>query len=135
MSDTISWYYPEQLHDEHGYPTNEALDYIKNWAVIHGQKFGDNTKVGEFFGKDKHEELISYIKDLWWYGDDGVVYEDGLLELHTMGWSGNEEIIAELKDTDLWLTKFKAKSAGGHYFFKIDAESEHDWHIVKSKNK
>ena len=133
MSDTVSWRYPEQLHDEHGYPTNDALDYIKNWGLQCRQL--EKPKQGEFFGKGKHEELISYIKDLWWYGDDGVVYEDGLLELHTMGWSGNEEIIAELKDTDLWLTKFQAKSAGGHYFFKIDAESEYDWHIVKSKDK
>jgi hypothetical protein len=133
MSDTISWYYPDQLHDEHGYPTNDALDYIKNWALIF--KTGGDTKQGEFFGKNKLEELISYIKDLWWYGDDGVVYEDGLLELHTMGWSGNEEIISELKDTDLWLMKFKAHLAGGHYYFKIDSDSEHDWHIVKSKDK
>ena len=133
MSDTISWYYPDQLHDEHGYPTNDALDYIKNWALIF--KTSGDTKQGEFFGKNKHEELISYIKDLWWYGDDGVVYEDGLLELHTMGWSGNEEIISELKDTDLWLMKFKAHLAGGHYYFKIDSDSEHDWHIVKSKDK
>ena len=134
MSDTISWKYPEELFGEEGYPTSEALDYVKNWAIIFGTG-NTNTKQGEFFGKGKYEELISYIKDLWWYGDDGVVYEDGLLELHTMGWSGNEEIIAELKDTDLWLTKFQAKSAGGHYFFKIDAESEYDWHIVKSKDK
>lgn len=133
MSDTISWYYPEQLHDEHGYPTNDALDYIKNWGLQWRQL--EKPKQGEFFGKDKYEELISYIKDLWWYGDDGVVYEDGLLELHTMGWSGNEDIISILKDTNLWLTKFKAKSAGGHYYFKIDAESEYDWHIVKSKDK
>jgi hypothetical protein len=132
MSDTISWYYPDQLHDEHGYPTNDALDYIKNWALIF--KRDSDTKQGEFFGKNKLEELISYIKDLWWYGDDGVVYEDGLLELHTMGWSGNEEIISELKDTDLWLMKFKAHLAGGHYYFKIDSDSEHDWHIVKSKD-
>ena len=133
MSDTVSWKYPEELFDGDGYPTEEALDYIKNWGLQWRQL--EKPKQGEFFGKNKYEELISYIKDLWWYGDDGVVYEDGLLELHTMGWSGNEEIIAELKHTDLWLTKFRAKSAGGHYFFKIDAESEYDWHIVKSKDK
>jgi len=67
--------------------------------------------------------------------EDGVELKDGLLELHTFGWSGNEDIISILKDTNLWLTKFKAKSAGGHYYFKIDAESEYDWHIVKSKDK
>ena len=132
MSDTISWYYPEQLHDEHGYPTNDALDYIKNWALIF--KRDSDTKQGEFFGKNKHEELIEYIKQLWTY-DDAIEYKDGMLEIHTYGWSGNEEIISELKDTDLWLMKFRAHVTGGHYYFKIDSDSDEDWYIVKSKDK
>ena len=127
MSDTIIWEYPDQLHDEHGYPTNDALDYIKNWAFVNG-------KTGSKFGKDSLNELIEYIKALWWYGEEAVEYHDGLLELHTYGWSGNEEIISELKNTDLWLMKFKAHLAGGHYYFKIDSDSEYDWHIVKSKD-
>ena len=132
MNDTITWDYPKELFDENGYPTPEALDYIKNWAFING-------KVGSKFGKGLHNELIEYIKELWWFSQDGIEYQDeiqdGLLEIHTLGWSGNEEIISELKDTDLWLMKFRAKAAGGHYYFKIDAESEYDWHIVKSKDK
>jgi hypothetical protein len=131
MSDTVTWDYPKELHDKDGYPTSEALDYIKNWAVIYGRL---TNKFGSKFCKGLQDELVEYIKSIWCY-DDAVVYEDGLLELHTYGWSGNEEIISELKDTDLWLMKFKAHLAGGHYYFKIDSDSEHDWHIVKSKDK
>jgi hypothetical protein len=132
MSDTITWDYPKELHDEDGYPTPEALDYIKNWGVTYGQL---DTKFGSKFGNRLYNELVEYIRDLWWFSQDGIEYQDGLLEIHTLGWSGNEDIVAELKNTDLWMFKFKAQTAGGHYYFKIDSESEHDWYIVKSKDK
>ena len=132
MSDkVIQWEYPDQLHDENGYPTNEALDYIKNWAIIHEQL---GSKTGFKCGKGLYDELIAYIKELWTY-NDAIEYKDGLLEIHTYGWSGNEEIISELKNTDLWLMKFRAQQSGGHYYFKIDSDSDEDWHIVKSKDK
>lgn len=131
MSDTITWDYPKELHDKDGYPTSEALDYIRNWAVIYGRK---SAKFGSKFGKGLKDELIDYVKSIWCY-DDTVVYEDGLLELHTYGWSGNEVIVDELRNTDLWMFKFRAQTAGGHYYFKLDSDSEYDWHIVKSKDK
>ncbi len=134
MSDkVIQWEYPDQLHDEHGYPTNDALDYIKNWSLIYGQT-RETSKKGHKWGQQSHDELIEYIKGLWWGGDDAIVYEDGLLELHTYGWSGNEEIIEELRSTDLWMFKFRAKMSGGHYYFKLHDEMSPDWWVVKSKD-
>ena len=124
MSDTIFWKYPEELLDEDGYPTEEALDYIRNWQVG-----------GEYWCKSMYKELIEYIKSIWWMASDAVEFEGGLLELHTYGWSGNESIIDELNKTDLWLMKFRAKQAGGHYYFKIDSEAEEDWWVVRSKDK
>ena len=130
----VAWEYPEQLHDDEGYPTDAALDYLRNWALIWRQL--DEPKVGRYFSTEEDlYHLVDYLKVLWWMPEDGVELKDGLLELHTFGWSGNEDIVAILKDTNLWLTKFQCKSAGGHYYFKIDAESEYDWHIVKSKDK
>lgn len=131
MSDIITWDYPKTHHDENGYPTSEALDYIKNWTVVYEQL---STKFGSKFGKGLYDELIEYVKSIWCY-DDTIQYEDGLLEMHTIGWSGNEVIIDELRETDLWMFKFSAQTAGGHYYFKINKDSEHDWHIVKSKDK
>jgi hypothetical protein len=127
--DATTWNYPNQLMDDDGYPTQETLDYIKNWSM-----FDDNneTKIGEFFGKGKYDELIEFIKTIWVY-KDAITYENGLLEIHTLGWSGNEDIIYELKKTDLWLIKFRCKQTGGHYYFKIDSESEWDFTVEKYK--
>lgn len=129
-NDTISWDYPTHLMDSEGYPTSEALDYIKNWAVIWGRG-GNETKVGKYFGKDKHEELIEYVKSIWAY-NDAIVYEDGLLEIHTVGWSGNEDIIEELRKTDLWLMKHRATQTGGHYYFRLE-DKGFDWEVTKIK--
>ena len=123
-NNTISFDFPNQLMDSEGYPTQEALDYIKNWSFHHG---------GQYFGKGKYEELIEYIKSIWAY-NDAIVYEDGLLEIHTYGWSGNEDIIEELKKTDLWLMRHRATQTGGHYYFKIDKDSEFDYWVTKQKN-
>lgn len=123
MSDTILWKYPEELFTEDGYPTQEALDYIRNWQVN-----------GEYWCKSMYRELIDYVKSIWTY-NDAIEEENGLLEIHTYGWSGNEDIIDELNKTDLWLMKFRAKQSGGHYYFKLDSDSEYDWWVVKSKDK
>ena len=125
-NNTISWDYPKQLMDNEGYPTSEALDYIRNWSFYHG-------RVGQYFGEGKYEELIEYIKSIWAY-NDAIVYEDGLLEIHTYGWSGNEDIIEELKHTNLWLMRHRATQTGGHYYFKIDKDSEFDYWVTKQKN-
>lgn len=130
MNNTISWDYPEELFDVVGYPTPQSLDYLKNWSIIIGNN-SEFTKFGKYFSEGEYEKLISYILELWW--GDGVKYKDGLLELHTGGWSGNEEIIDELKNTNLWLQKLRIQQAGGHYFFRIDGDSELDWLIVKNK--
>ena len=130
--DTISWEYPKQLMDENGYPTSEALDYIKNWSLQWGRSEDTPVKAGQYFGKGMHEELIEYVTSIWTY--DSINYEDGLLEIHTGGWSGNEEIIDELKKTDLWLTKFKCHQTGGHYFFELEAKG-YKWEVTKLKDE
>ena len=129
MSSVIHWDYPTTLIDNDGYPTPEALDYIKNWSVITSSNDVE-VKTGKFFGKGKFDELIEYIKTIWTY-KDAIEYENGLLEIHTYGWSGNEDIIEELKLTDLWLLKFRCRQTGGHFYFKVTDESEMDWVVTK----
>ena len=123
--DEVYWDYPTTLRDEEGYPTPAALDYIRNWSF-------QQEKTGKNFGKGMYGELIEYIKTIWTY-DNAIVYEGGLLEIHTLGWSGNEDIIDELKHTDLWLLKFRCKQTGGHYYFKVTDESQMDWVVTKEK--
>ncbi len=133
MSSIIHWEYPKTLIDNEGYPTPEALDYIKNWSIhTHTDSISSNgnAKSGKFFGKGKFDELIEYIKTIWTY-KDAIEYENGLLEIHTYGWSGNEDIIDELKLTDLWLLKFRCERTGGHYYFKVTDYNDFDWVVTK----
>jgi hypothetical protein len=123
--DTLSYHYPTTLMDSDGYPTQEALDYIKNWTY-------ENHVTGEYFGKQMYDELIEYIRSIYVY-NDAINYEDGLLEIHTFGWSGNEDIIEELKKTDLWLLKFRCEQTGGHYYFQIE-DKGFDWQVSKIKD-
>ena len=63
----------------------------------------------------------SYIKESW--GIDRVWHKNPVLifELHTGGWSGNEEIIKALQDNKLfWLMWWQKTERGGHYTFEID---------------
>jgi hypothetical protein len=127
MTIEIEYNYPNELHDEDGYPTQEALDYIKNWSIDYNN---GEVKMGKHFGKANYNELIDYIKSIWTY-KDAIEYENGLLEIHTYGWSGNEDIIHELKNTDMWDFKFRCQQTGGHYYFKVTDESEMDWVVIK----
>lgn len=128
---------PDEVVTEDGYPTDEALEYIKNWAadmVLEPTPEDPSRRVmkfGKYFGDvSKKEELLSFIEEIWWMPDWGFVRHDkGHLELHTAGWSGNEAIIRELKETALWLMDWKRTEAGGHYYFNIgggDIVSRHE---------
>jgi hypothetical protein len=68
-------------------------------------------------------ELIRYIKSIWAYADQGYFKwnkRSRRLELHTAGWSANEEIIKHLRKNRFFFTYYWMKSErGGHYYFKI----------------
>jgi hypothetical protein len=91
------------------YPTEEELDKIRNYDTI----------------KDSIEEFINFLKEKWEYADCGYFtrnysYNEIELELHTGGWSGNEDIIAALQENRLfWMFYWQKSERGGHYYFKI----------------
>ncbi len=100
---------PEILLDSDGYPTQEYLDWIENY------KYTDMP-------------IMDFIDNLEWYFDDwGFILKRKYngrrkLELHTGGWSGNEEIIRAITG-NIHLTAFKMKyvmwRTGGHYYFEL----------------
>lgn len=103
---------PEDLLDEEGYPTNEWLNFLIDYEP-------DVMPI---------LDLIELIKQSWHFGDWGYKIdknEDGTttLELHTGGWSGNEDIISAIK-SNVYLTQFQLKyvmwKTGGHYYFEIN---------------
>ena len=132
MEEKLDYPYPEELFDVDGYPTEEALNYIRNWGSEKNEEKNELV-FGKFFSSSNTSELIEYVKSLWNYGDYAYKEEDGLFELHTFGWSGNESIVYELKNTILWMMKLRVHQTGGHYYFKLDKDSDYDWEVTKVK--
>ena len=92
------------MPDQDGYPTEEELETLAKWS-------GDDALA-----------LIEYIKSIWWAPDWGFVLKGKRvlkLELHTGGWSGNEEIIGVLMNNFFWHFYWEKSERGGHYYFEI----------------
>ncbi len=83
------------------YPSEEELRAIRNWDTIH-------DPLG----------LVEFVRDVWWNPDWGFKKTKHKLELHTGGWSGNEDIINALKEnTMFWWVYWETSKRGGHYWF------------------
>ncbi len=98
------------------YPRDDELNKIENW----------NWEAG-------FKSLIEFIQNLWWQPDWGFNLREGRdhifrkkcmkLELHTGGWSGNEDIINSLKRNYMfWSMCWRKSMAGGHYGFEISMD-------------
>lgn len=99
--------------DNEGYPEQQELDKIRAWDY-----------------KDVFA-MLDYIAERWNYGDwlfkrewkyDDLYKRHELhLELHTGGWSGNEDIINAILE-NLWfkILWYAEWSRGGHYKFIIN---------------
>lgn len=98
--------------DKEGYPDTHELKKISTWDY-----------------KDVFN-LIDYIHECWnyshgfikeWKYDDIFKRHELHLELHTGGWSGNEDLIKAIMDNEwiqmLWYAEWKR---GGHYKFIIN---------------
>jgi len=97
--------------DDGGYPTEEFLDFVKQYEP------DESLPVMDFI-----EKVISTA----WMHRGFKLHRKyrGIrkLELHTGGWSGNEETIGAIT-SNIYLTHFKMKyvmwRTGGHYYFEI----------------
>ena len=99
---------PEELLDIDGYPTEEYLDFIRGY---------------DFLFEDVRP-FLDILRDGWAYRDWGFKFrrkykDHQTLELHTAGWSGNEEVIGALKETYFFTLYWEKTHRGGHYYFKI----------------
>ncbi len=94
----------EELLDDDGYPTELALEVIRNW--VHTDPHG----------------CFAFCRDLWRYP------HYFLREIHpahiqwrvsTGGWGGNEDIIKALRDNQrIWAITWQEIKRGGHYVFQ-----------------
>ena len=93
------------MPDTDGYPTEEELETIENWNA---------TTVQEY------EKLFEYIQSIWHWSDYAIKHDISHYELHTGGWSGNEDIIRAMKQNYiLWACSCELERRGGHYYFNL----------------
>ena len=104
---------PTPTKDADGlYPSEESLTAIREWPL------------GDLAG------LMVFIKALWWAADWGWREFDGkddfdkpihVYWISTGGWSGNEELIAALQESQHgihWSQLFREHHVGGHYMLQ-----------------
>lgn len=97
--------------DKDGYPTGKELDTIRNWD----------------FNKKSIQDFLEHIHSCWhwadgpgWQGYHLTGKNILRLELHTGGWSGNENVIEALCENFVfWVMYWEKSVRGGHYYFRI----------------
>lgn len=122
----------EKFIDEDGYPTEEALERIRNWD------FADRKELLDFICELWHWDDYAERKE-WKRGSNecchfkgpGSFYErEGYVYIFsTGGWSGNESLINALKENKIiWRKVFWSHRTGGHYrlFANVDLDDYND---------
>ena len=121
------------------YPTEKDLKFLRDYDLA----------------KLPVKPLIEFIQSIWWYPegielrerkDDFKSIKDTndkvgsyqrykVIHMHTIGWSGNEDIMAALEKNEWFFCFFwESSKRGGHYCFEINME-EWDKNIEKKNVK
>ena len=92
------------LRDKMQDVTGATFELVKNYDVL---------------TKDV-EEFVQLIIDLWDTNYGSATYENGILELHTGGWSENEEVYSAIRQNFMFMSGYwTLELHGGHYWFVI----------------
>lgn len=85
------------------YPSEQELDAIREWR------------------REDFRGLLGFVRDRWWPDRDYGWQEDGRrYAIATGGWSGNEELVAALKqNTMFWMLCWQMSRRGGYYEFEV----------------
>jgi hypothetical protein len=71
---------------------------------------------------NKYKDLKGWmdaIKAIWHWPEFVAQKDKECYELHTGGWSGNEDIIGAMKENQMmWVLYWKQSTRGGHYIFE-----------------
>lgn len=88
--------------DDDGYPTDAALERLRQWDIADPRGW------------------LEFARSLWWSKDWGWPKLEG--EVSTGGWSGNESIIAAMREAHfgiLWHQVWWQTRRGGHYLISL----------------
>lgn len=77
------------------------------------------------------DEAFLLFKSLYDTNYGTIDENDNLIAIHTGGWSDNEELIHEFKETGWWFKNHKITAKGGHYYFNTDYYADKEWAIVE----
>jgi hypothetical protein len=84
-----------------------------------------NPKAFELAG-----EAFLLFKSLYNTHYGSITEDDNLISVHTGGWSDNEQLISEFKETAWWFNYHEITTRGGHYYFNTDFYADKDWKIM-----
>ena len=77
---------------------------------------------------DLDNEAFELFKSLYNYAAGDIIETDGLVEVHTGGWSENEVLVLEFQATWWWAKYHEITKKGGHYYFDMSGGKE--WQVV-----
>ena len=96
------------------------LFYIKEA----GQIVGVNSDAFDLAG-----EAFSLFKELFNDNYGSIREHENLISIHSGGWSDNESLIMDFKETGWWVKNYKISRVGGHYYFDTDIHADNKWSI------
>lgn len=76
------------------------------------------------------QEAFSLFKELYDTHYGSIKENGNLISIHTGGWSENEILIHEFKDTAFWWRFHQITAKGGHYYFNTDSHANMEWNII-----
>ncbi|MEK6880188.1 MAG: hypothetical protein AABY22_11290 [Nanoarchaeota archaeon] len=101
------------------YPSNLTLKKVSDFDILKTNFKGIN-------------DFLEFMKDIWHLDGFRLDGKNILkLELHTLGWSGNEDIIDALRKSNFWQICWQKSIRGGHYYFEI----RRDFYVSQDKNE
>jgi hypothetical protein len=77
------------------------------------------------------DEAFELLKELYNHEYGSIEEDENLVSIHTGGWSDNEVLIEEFKETAWWFRYHQITAAGGHYYFNTDIYADKEWEIIK----
>lgn len=79
------------------------------------------------------DESFELFRSLYNTHYGSIIEEDHhLISIHTGGWSDNELLISQFKESYWWWKYHQITAKGGHYYFNLDRQAKNDWTIKPS---